>query len=288
MKREISSPLSNESSLSQSSSKQKPKNMLKVNLYIKLSKRLGLWKSNGTRSDNIKQVKEELKNLNSNEKLKKRLKNIDIDLSYLKLDELIKCNKGSIAKNLVCGENLNTFRFNFGSNNTFFIAQCPRGSFHDIKQSTCESCPFGSYNNLTGQTTCKACPENFSTRKIHSKSESECRQKCLPGSIARIKVSKNKRGNEGLVKSLMPFCRLCNIGEYQPLYDQTECKKCPVGYNSLRGSKSPDDCFVKVDKPCQSKPCGLNGKCVPDKSLFHCDCSEGFTGMFLVNTYESI
>ena len=103
VKREISSPVSNESDSNQSSSKQKPKNMLKVNLYVKLSKKLGLWKNNGTRSDNIKQVKEELKNLNTNEKLKKKLKNIDIDLSYLKLDELIKCNKGSIAKNLVCG-----------------------------------------------------------------------------------------------------------------------------------------------------------------------------------------
>ena len=113
---------------------------------------------------------------------------------------------------------------------------------------------------------------------MHSKSESECRQKCLPGTAARVKVSKNKRTNDGLIKSLMPFCRTCNVGEYQPLYDQTECKKCPRDYTSLRGSKSPDDCFVKLDKPCQSKPCGVNGRCIPDHSLYHCECAEGFTG----------
>ena len=78
------------------------------------------------------------------------------------------------------------------------------------------------------------------------------------------------------------------MGEYQPLYDQTECKKCPNGYTSLRGSKSPDDCFVKVDKPCQSKPCGANGRCVPDNSLFHCDCASGFTGEFFKDFYELI
>lgn len=34
--------------------KQKTKNMVKINLYVTISKKLGMWKFNGTRSENIK------------------------------------------------------------------------------------------------------------------------------------------------------------------------------------------------------------------------------------------
>jgi hypothetical protein len=79
----------------------------KVEIYVKISKSLGLWKKTSTKSDNIKKVKEELKKLNSSEsKLKKKLKNLNIDLTVLKLDEKISCNPGSVAKKLVCGESM--------------------------------------------------------------------------------------------------------------------------------------------------------------------------------------
>jgi hypothetical protein len=82
----------------------KAKNPGKVEVYVKISKNLGMWKPNTTKSENVKKVKEELKKLNSSEKLKKRLRNMNVDFTLLKLDEMIKCNAGSVSKKLVCGE----------------------------------------------------------------------------------------------------------------------------------------------------------------------------------------
>lgn len=82
----------------------KAKNPGKVEIYVKISKNLGMWRPNSTKSENVKKIKEELKRVNSSEKLKKRLRNMNIDLTVLKLDEMIKCNPGSVAKKLVCGE----------------------------------------------------------------------------------------------------------------------------------------------------------------------------------------
>lgn len=81
----------------------------KVEIYVKISKNLGLWRRTSTKSENIRKVKEELKKLNSSEsRLKKRLKNMNLDLTILKLDEKIVCNAGSVARKLVCGE---TYKF---------------------------------------------------------------------------------------------------------------------------------------------------------------------------------
>lgn len=85
-------------------SQTKAKNPVKVEVYVKISKNLGMWKPNSTKSDNVKKVKEELKKVNTSEKLKKRLRNMNVDLTVLKLDEMIKCNPGSVARKLVCGE----------------------------------------------------------------------------------------------------------------------------------------------------------------------------------------
>lgn len=71
---------------------------------MKISKNLGMWRQNSTKSENVKKVKEELKKVNSSERLKKRLRHMNVDLTVLKLDEMITCNPGSVAKKLVCGE----------------------------------------------------------------------------------------------------------------------------------------------------------------------------------------
>lgn len=70
---------------------------------MKISKNLGMWRPNTTKSENVRKVKEELKKVNTSERLKKRLRNMNVDLTLLKLDEKISCNRGSIAKKLVCG-----------------------------------------------------------------------------------------------------------------------------------------------------------------------------------------
>lgn len=82
----------------------KAKNPGKVEIYVKISKNLHMWNQNSTRSENVKKVKEELKKVNSSERLKKRLRNMNVDFTLLKLDEMITCNVGSVAKKLVCGK----------------------------------------------------------------------------------------------------------------------------------------------------------------------------------------
>lgn len=77
----------------------------------------------------------------------------------------------------------------------------------------------------------------------------------------------------------MPFCRACAIGEYQPLHDQLECLKCPIGFTSRRGSSSLKDCTAIIEKPvCNTNPCGDNGKCVESGRFYYCNCYPGFMG----------
>ncbi|XP_058442915.1 sushi, von Willebrand factor type A, EGF and pentraxin domain-containing protein 1-like isoform X2 [Malaya genurostris] len=243
--------------------KRDDKTTIKINVYTKLSKRLGLWKNDGKKSDNIKRIKTELQNINVNEKLRKRLGELNMDLSILKLDESIRCPNGSVAKKLIC-------------------VQCPRGTFHNDSTNMCTSCPIGTYNELAGQTVCIFCPPYHSTRKPNSKHSSECKPQCPPGTVAKLKAMKREK-NQKYHKSLMPFCRRCDPGEYQGLYNRISCDKCPPDHTSPRGSTSMTDCFPKRNWPCEMDPpvCGSQGQCVPEPindDLYSCVCNEGFVG----------
>ncbi|XP_053687129.1 sushi, von Willebrand factor type A, EGF and pentraxin domain-containing protein 1-like [Sabethes cyaneus] len=243
--------------------KRDDKATIKINVYTKLSKRLGLWKYDGKKSDNIKKIKSELQNINNNERLRKRLGELNMDLSVLKLDESIRCPNGSVAKKLVC-------------------AQCPRGTYHNHTTNVCTSCPIGSYNELTGQTDCVYCPPNHSTRKMNSKNSSECKPQCPPGTVAKLKVMKKDK-NQKYHKSLMPFCRKCEPGEYQALYNRIHCDRCPPDHISPRGSTAITDCVPKRSRPCEAEPpvCGPHGQCIPEPIndyLYSCTCNEGFVG----------
>ncbi|XP_065089093.1 sushi, von Willebrand factor type A, EGF and pentraxin domain-containing protein 1-like [Ochlerotatus camptorhynchus] len=237
--------------------------IIKINVYTKLSKRLGLWKQDGKKSDNIKRVKAELQNINNNEKLRKRLGDMNMDLSILKLDETIRCQNGSVAKKLVC-------------------VQCPRGTYHNLTTNTCNSCPIGSYNELTGQANCIHCSPAHSTRKPNSKHSSECKPQCPPGTVAKLKLMKKEKVQK-YHKSLVPFCRKCEPGEYQGLYNRISCDKCPPDHISPRGSTSIADCAPKHSQPCLTEfsICGPRGQCIPEPlndELYSCVCEEGFVG----------
>lgn len=81
----------------------------------------------------------------------------------------------------------------------------------------------------------------------------------------------------------MPFCRKCYPNEFQPMYDQIACEKCPDNYISPRGSMSRNDCLPKRVQPCVSQPtvCGQFGVCIPETRnpyLYSCHCAEGYVG----------
>lgn len=158
-----------------------------------------------------------------------------------------------------------------------FLVQCNRGTFHDAVQNTCSPCNFGSYNSLIAQTKCESCPEFHSTRKIGSRQQTDCRPLCPPGTFARIKTPK-KSNTTVLLKTLMPFCRSCGIGEYQPDYDQTSCIKCPDNMTSDRGAKSIESCYEKYEQSCNDAICGDHGKCIPSGAFYICECRDGYYG----------
>ncbi|KAL7020531.1 hypothetical protein ACKWTF_011569 [Chironomus riparius] len=238
--------------------KTRPKNPEKIELYVKISKNLGMWRSSSTRSENIKKVKEELKKVNSSERFRKRLRNMNLDFTVLKLDETVSCNTGSVSRKLVC-------------------VQCTRGTYQDSTQNLCIPCPLGTFNNETGQTSCNSCPINYSTRKTGSRLETDCREMCGPGNFARMKILK-KNSTAANPKTLMPFCRSCGIGEYQSKYDQTTCDECPEGLTSERASTSIDDCYKRFEDSCNSTTCGDHGECIQTDSFYSCECDDGFYG----------
>jgi Tyrosine-protein kinase ephrin type A/B receptor-like/EGF-like domain len=105
----------------------------------------------------------------------------------------------------------------------------------------------------------------------------DCRQLCPPGNFARVKTPK-KSNTTVLLKSLMPFCRSCGVGEYQELYDQITCNKCPDGMTSERGSNSIDHCYEKYEKSCDDSTCGAHGKCIAIGAFYTCECLDGYYG----------
>ncbi|XP_055618198.1 sushi, von Willebrand factor type A, EGF and pentraxin domain-containing protein 1-like [Toxorhynchites rutilus septentrionalis] len=243
--------------------KRDERTIMKINVYTKLSKRLGMWKYDGKKSDNIKRVKAELQNINENERLRKQLSALNIDLSVLKLDETIRCPNGSVAKKLIC-------------------VQCPRGTYHNHTSNGCISCPIGTFTNVTGKSECVHCPLHHSTRKPNSKHSTECKPQCPPGTMAKLKPMKHEKMPK-YHKSLMPFCRKCEPGEYQGLYNRINCEKCPPGYTSSRGSTVITDCVPKHAQPCMSEAhiCGSHGRCSPDPIndyLYSCTCDDGYAG----------
>lgn len=155
--------------------------------------------------------------------------------------------------------------------------QCTRGTFHDEQMNACIPCPISSFNSLIAQTNCIQCPEFHSTRKIGSRLKTDCRQLCSPGNYARIKTPK-KNNTTAVMKTLMPFCRSCGVGEYQSEYDQISCDKCPNGMTSDRGSKSIESCYDRYEKSCDESTCGEHGKCLSSGSFYTCECQDNFYG----------
>lgn len=88
-------------------SSQQKKSNIKIAVYARVGKRLGLWRDNATKDENVERLRTEIENLPNNEELKEKLLAYKIDVAGLKLDQIVKCNPGSISKKLTCGKYLN-------------------------------------------------------------------------------------------------------------------------------------------------------------------------------------
>lgn len=85
-----------------------------------------------------------------------------------------KCQLGFVLKKNKCGT-INKCVTIALFNSFYILVQCPKGTYHSLISNKCQSCPMGYYNEDVGKTVCKTCPLHHSTRKLHSKSRSECK-----------------------------------------------------------------------------------------------------------------
>lgn len=56
---------------------------------------------------------------------------------------------------------------------------CTRGMFLNEDQKKCEYCPVSKYQDSDGNTTCKKCPDGYSTLQMGSKLAQDCKSKSL-------------------------------------------------------------------------------------------------------------
>ncbi|KAI5629830.1 sushi, von Willebrand factor type A, EGF and pentraxin domain-containing protein 1 isoform X1 [Silurus asotus] len=125
------------------------------------------------------------------------------------------CRPGSVLKGRMC-------------------VQCPVGTYFSVDSAECESCRRGSYQDEEGQTQCKMCPDGFSTPYLHSRSLSECKAQCKPGSSSL---------------SGLETCESCPLGQYQPGFGSRSCVPCPLKTSTVnRGAMDQSECGV----PCSA------------------------------------
>lgn len=86
---------------------------MKIKIYTKISKGLGLWNQNISRAENIQIVTKELKTYHTNEDLRNRLYTLRINVKHLNLEENLLCRSGSVLKRSVCGKFIFSIHFVF-------------------------------------------------------------------------------------------------------------------------------------------------------------------------------
>ncbi|XP_026155176.1 sushi, von Willebrand factor type A, EGF and pentraxin domain-containing protein 1 isoform X2 [Mastacembelus armatus] len=112
--------------------------------------------------------------------------------------------------------------------------QCPVGTYFSLEYNECESCWLGSYQDQEGQLECKSCPGGTSTAYLHSRSVTECKGQCKPG-------SHSLNGLE--------ICESCPLGHFQPNFGARECLVCPDETSTVtRGAVDENECGV----PCSA------------------------------------
>ncbi|XP_077984041.1 sushi, von Willebrand factor type A, EGF and pentraxin domain-containing protein 1-like [Glandiceps talaboti] len=193
---------------------------------------------------------------------------------------------------------------------------CPKGTHHDTVLDTCEICPIGWYQDSESNESCIQCPDGTTTKLTRSKSLSDCRGFCTPGTFSTTGLetcTSCPRGTyqpnnastsclpcegglttwaEGAVSEdfckvgcvmgsysdtgYMP-CEPCPRGSYQPLALQTSCIQCGDGLTThYEGAHLIQYCQA-VDN-CELFPCLNNATCTNTNDYRECHCPIGFGG----------
>ncbi|KAK3602544.1 hypothetical protein CHS0354_003796 [Potamilus streckersoni] len=105
------------------------------------------------------------------------------------------------------------------ASDSYACVECSAGTFYDLVSLACIPCNKGWYQDLTGQLSCKQCPNLTTTRSTGAISEESCESGCEPGQWS--------------VDGALP-CSLCDAGTYQDLYGQVHCTRCPGSQTTVQ------------------------------------------------------
>jgi hypothetical protein len=117
----------------------------------------------------------------------------------------------------------------FAVNNTL-CQLCNEGTKQPLAgQTSCESCPAGSYINQKGQGVCKVCEGGTYGDVVGMTS-------CLPCAAGSSRLQTGQASDA-------TACKLCDPGTYSPSRGFVQCLSCPVGKaTNLPGSLNCSDC----------------------------------------------
>lgn len=77
---------------------------MKIKVYTKISKGLGLWNQSLSRAENLDIVRQELRTYETNERLRHQLNVLHINVKHLNLEENLLCHSGAVLKRSNCGK----------------------------------------------------------------------------------------------------------------------------------------------------------------------------------------
>ncbi|CAH1248690.1 CSMD2 [Branchiostoma lanceolatum] len=120
---------------------------------------------------------------------------------------------------------------------------CGPGTYHDTLDGFCRACEYASYQDESGQTKCKPCPDETTTEGAGSKNISDC------------KVFDD-----------------CNCGS-------NPCILSATGYfcYCLRGYKLANGTCVDIDE-CEDPGICPNARCINRPGSYSCQCLPGYDG----------
>ncbi|XP_022086769.1 fibrillin-1-like [Acanthaster planci] len=195
--------------------------------------------------------------------------------------------------------------------------ECPVGTYHSPVLDECIRCEHGTFQNETGQLTCKACPEGTNTSDDGARRAVHCHSPCRAGTYSLTGLEpclacplNTFQSTEGATSCLQCSadamtqyegalsqddcmfpcdagsfsmsgyqpCIPCAPGWYQPMRGQHACLPCPDGMSSIElGASDVTSCIERAS--CHLRPCQHNGTCIVRSDVnAYCQCITGFTG----------
>ncbi|KAL5020299.1 hypothetical protein ScPMuIL_003191 [Solemya velum] len=110
-----------------------------------------------------------------------------------------------------------------------YCVECAEGTYYDTASGLCELCPINTYQDVTGQESCKGCPTGERTSNTGAKSPAECYTICYVGGYRELSTGS---------------CQRCPVGFYQDQSDSYYCWPCTIALTTNdQGSDNISKCI---------------------------------------------